>query len=237
MTSSRSTLPNYLQETGMTMSAIVANFAANAVRAPLSGVATLAVVALATALGASSAQAQAAKSSAADSWIKVCRNDDKAKREFCKTAFDLRTTGGQFLASIAVVEVSGEARKVVEMILPTGLLLQPGLKVQVDQNKSEDAKYGMCAPDGCVAQMVSNEAFVTSLKAGTNITITAQGQASNPVAFTFPLATFKAANEGKPLDEAALKKREEAINAEIQDKQKSIEEQLREQQRKATQGK
>ena len=167
----------------------------------------------------------------------MCRSDEKQKKELCKTAYDLRTSGGQFLASIAVVEATGEARKIVEMIMPTGLLLQPGLKVQIDQGKSEDAKFGMCAPDGCVAQMVSNEAFVGAMKKGAQLSITAYGQASNPVTFTFSLASFKSANEGKALDEAALKKREEAIAAEIQQKQKSIEDQLRDEQRKASQAK
>lgn len=214
------------------MTVTVAKSAANAVRHPLSPAVVLGAASLALVLGGTAAQAQSA-TPAADSWIKVCRSDEKQKKELCKTVYDLRTSGGQFLASMAIVEVSGEGRKIIEMIMPTGLLLQPGLKVQVDQNKAEDAKFGMCAPDGCVAQMVSTEAFVGTMKKGSQFVVTAYGQTSNPVAFTFPLATFKAANEGKPLDEAALKKREEAINAEIQQKQKSIEEQLREQQHKA----
>lgn len=205
--------------------------AAKSTRAPI-----LAAIGAAFALTALTAT-PASSQSPTDSWIKVCRTDEKAKKEICKTAYDLRTTSGQFLASIAVVEVSGEARKIVEMIMPTGLLLQPGLKLQIDQNKSEDAKFGMCAPDGCVSQMVSNDAFVASLKKGTALVITAYGQASNPVTFSIPLDSFKAGNEGKSLDDAALKKREDAIAAEIQQKQKSIEDQLRDEQRKAQQAK
>ena len=185
------------------------------------------------ALGASSASAQTA--APADDWVKVCRTDEKQKKEICKTAYDLRTAGGQFLASIAVVEATGEARKFVDLIMPTGLLLQPGIKVQVDQNKAEEGKYGMCASDGCVAQLVASEALVGSMKKGTKLTVTAQSQSDTPVEFSFPLVNFKAANEGKPMDDAALKKREEAIAAENAQKQKSIEDQLREQQRKALQ--
>lgn len=198
-------------------------------RAPI--VAAIAASVTLLAIGCASAQ----QAASADDWVKVCRNDEKQKKEFCKTAYDLRTTGGQFLASMAVVEASGEARKIIELIMPTGLLLQPGVKIQVDQNKAEDGKYGMCAPDGCVAQLVSNEAFLTQMKKGTTLTVIAQGQSANPVNFVFPLASFKAANEGKSIDEATLKKREEAIAEENAQKQKSIEDQLREQQRKAQQ--
>ncbi len=211
------------------MTVTVATFTGKTTRGPI--LAAIGATFALTALVATPAAAQ----SATDSWIKVCRTDEKAKKEICKTAYDLRTSGGQFLASISVVEVSGEARKIIELIMPTGLLLQPGLKVQVDQNKAEDAKFGMCAPDGCVSQMVSNEALVASMKKGSALVVTAYGQASNPVSFSFPLETFKAGNEGKSLDDAALKKREEAINAEIQQKQKSIEDQLRDEQRKAQQ--
>ena len=211
------------------MTVTVAKFAARAARAPITALALLV-------LGSATVAAQS-PAVATDTWIKVCRNDEKAKKEECRTAYDLRTSGGQFLAAISVVEASGEARKILHMIMPTGLLLQPGLKVQVDQNKGEDAKFSMCAPDGCIAMLATNEAFVASMKKGGELTLTAYGQASNPVTFTFPLATFKAGNEGKPLDEAALKKREEAISAEVAQRQKSIEDQLREEQRKATQAK
>jgi invasion protein IalB len=180
--------------------------------------------------------ASAAESAAkGDEWVKVCNTDEKQKKEFCKTAFDLRTAGGQFLASVALVEVTGEARKVMDLIMPTGLLLQPGVKVQVDQNKAEDGKFGMCAADGCVAQLVTSDALIAAMKKGTTMTVTAQGPTANPIEFTFPLASFKASNEGKPLDEATLKKRVEAIAAENAQKQKSIAEQLREQQHKALQ--
>ncbi|MER2604678.1 MAG: invasion associated locus B family protein [Siculibacillus sp.] len=211
------------------MTVTVAKFAEKAARGS-----TLAAMAVALTAGVFTPAPSSAQSAApTDAWIKVCRSDEKQKKELCKTAYDLRSAGGQFLASIAIVEATGEARKIVEMIMPTGLLLQPGLKVQVDQNKGEDAKFGMCAPDGCVAQMVSNEAFVASMKKGSTLTITAYGQASNPVTFTVPLTSFASANEGKSLDAAALKKREEAIAAEVEQKQKSIEDQLREEQRKA----
>ena len=213
------------------MTVTVAKSMAKTARSPL----VLALVASATVIGAAATPAVAQPAVAADQWVKVCRTDEKQKKEICKTAYDLRTSGGQFLASIAVVEANGEARKFVDLIMPTGLLLQPGVKVQIDQNKAEDGKYGMCASDGCVAQLVTSDALVGQMKKGTNLTVTAQGQSANPIEFVFPLTSFKAANEGAAMDEAALKKRDEAIAAENAQKQKSIEDQLREQQRKATQ--
>lgn len=172
---------------------------------------------------------------ATDGWIKICRADEKTKKELCQTGFDLRTTTGQFLASFSLMEMTGEARKIVRLIVPTGLLLQPGLKVQVDDGKPEEGKFGWCAPDGCVVQLLASEPFVAALKKGKSIVVNAQGQAANPVAFSFPLATYKEANEGKPIDAETFEKRQQAIAAEVQQKRQSIEDQLREAQRKAQQ--
>jgi hypothetical protein len=119
------------------------------------------------------------------------------------------------------------------MILPTGLLLQPGLKIQVDQNKPEDAKYTVCAPDACQAEMLISDTIMGQLKKGKLLTVGAEGQAANPVSFSFPLDTFKTANEGKPLDEAEMRKRADAVRAEINAKHKTLEDQLKDAQRKA----
>lgn len=170
-----------------------------------------------------------------DQWLKICQKDEKAKKELCQTVFDLRTNDGQFLATFMVVELTGEARRMARVIVPTGMLLQPGLKVQVDQNKPDDAKYAYCAPDGCISEMLISDAQFANFKKGKTLIVGAQGQAANPVSFNFSLDTFKTANEGKPLDEADIKKHAEAIQAEIDSKRKSLEDQLKDAQRKAQQ--
>jgi invasion protein IalB len=170
-----------------------------------------------------------------DQWVKICRKDEKLKKEICQTAYELRTNDGQFLATFMVVEMTGEARRMARVILPTGMLLQPGLKVQIDQNKPDPAFYTFCAADGCISEMLITDAQFASLKKGKMLTIGAEGQAANPVSFNFSLDTFKSANEGKPLDEADLQKRAEAIQAEIASKRKSLDDQLKDAQHKAQQ--
>lgn len=180
-----------------------------------------------------SAVAQDAGAVATDSWIKICQSDEKTKKELCQTGYDLRTTTGTILASFVLMEMTGETRKIVQLVVPTGLLLQPGVKVQIDDGKAEDGKFGVCRPSGCFVQMVASDPFVAGLKKGKSIVVGAQGQAANPVQFSFPLASYKAANEGKPIDEASFRKRQEAIEAQVTKKQQSFEDQLRDAQRKA----
>ncbi len=176
-----------------------------------------------------------ADDSLTDQWIKVCRKDDKAKKEYCQTAYELRTNDGQFLATFMVVEMTGEARRLARVIVPTGMLLQPGLKVQIDQNKPDDARYTFCAADGCISEMLITDAQFASLKKGKMLTIGAEGQAANPVSFNFSLDTFKTSIEGKPLDDAEIQKREQALQKDIISKRKSLDDQLKDAQHKAQQ--
>lgn len=217
------------------MTVILQEIARRIVVTSLTALMSLIGMAFGSALAQDAPKPAAAGAVTIDGWMKICGNDERQKKEICKTGYDLRSEGGQFLASISVSEMAGEARKIVELIMPTGLLLQPGVKVQVDQNKAEDGKFSLCMPEACVAGFVTTDAFLGSLKKGSTLTVTAQGQAANPISFAFPLASFKSANEGKAIDEATLKKRQEAIAQDIQQKQKSIEEQLRAEQHKATQ--
>ncbi|MEJ1157023.1 invasion associated locus B family protein [Prosthecomicrobium sp. N25] len=189
------------------------------------------------AVGSAVAQGQKGPEAvSADTWIKICQTDEKTKKEVCQTGYDLRTTTGQILASFVLMEMTGETRKIVRIVVPTGLLLQPGLKVQVDDGKAEDGKFGFCSEAGCFVQMVASDPFASALKKGREIVVSAQNQAASAVTFNFPLGSFKVANEGKAIDEETFRKRQEAIRAQVVQKQQSFEDQLREAQRKAQQG-
>lgn len=177
----------------------------------------------------------AANDSVLDDWVKICSTDPQAKKEICQTTYDLRAPTGQFLANFTLMEASGETRKIVRLIVPTGLLLQEDLQMKVDDGKAETVKYAYCAPDACVAQLAGNDAFLATMKKGRNLVVTAVSQNAQPVTFQFPLAGFVASNSGKPLDQAALRKRAESIKQEIQQSQMSLEEQLKAAQQKALQ--
>jgi invasion protein IalB len=174
-----------------------------------------------------------ANDSVLDDWMKICNTDPQAKKEICQTTYDLRASTGQFLANFTLMEASGEARKIVRLIVPTGLLLQEDLQLKIDDGKAEPAKFVYCAPDACVSQIVGSDAFMAALKKGRNLTVTAVGQNTQPVVFQFPLAGFVTSNSGKSLDQTALRKRADSIKQEIQQSQVNLEEQLKAAQEKA----
>ena len=136
------------------------------------------------------AQAQEVQPAEDSPWVKVCNTDPNANKEICLITQELRTDTGQFLSSVAVREIGGEARKTLLIAVPPGMLIQPGLRVQVDAGKQTEAKYGICFPNACYSELVIDDAFVTSLKRGNKLVLTTLNQQAKPVPFELSLAGF-----------------------------------------------
>lgn len=158
------------------------------------------------------AQAQEAESP----WVKVCNTDPKTNKQICLVTQELRTNTGQFLSSVAVRQVADEARKTLLMAVPTGMLIQPGLRVQVDTGQQVQAKYGICFPNACYAELVVDDNFIGSLKQGGKLVLTTLNQQAKAIPFELTLMGFTKVYDGDPMDVAALQKRQEELQAELQ---------------------
>jgi invasion protein IalB len=205
-------------------------------RTPLRRLAAMggaAVLAVAAAAYAAPVFAQDAAAPSPDDWIKICNTDPKTKKQICITNQELRTDDGQFMASVAIREISGEERKVLLIAVPPGMLIQPGLRVQVDNGKQEQAKYSICFPNACYAEMVMSDAAVGQYKKGSNLVLTTLNQQAKPVSFPISLNGFTKVYEGPALDPAALQARQEKLESELQKRADEARKKLIEEQRKA----
>lgn len=196
---------------------------------------------LAGAMAPVAAQEQAA-GSAADAliqadleWIKLCNDDPEAKKRVCLINQELRTDEGQFLASVAIREIEGESRKVLLIAVPPGMLIQPGLRVQVDTGKQEQARYSICFPNACYAEMVVTDAIIAQFKKGNQLVLTTLNQQAKPVNFPISLGGFTKVYDGAPIDAAALQARQQRLESELQKRAEEARGKLIEEQRKATQ--
>lgn len=165
-------------------------------------------------------------------WIKICNNDPKSKKDVCIVNQELRTDSGQFLASVAIREISGEQRKVLLIAVPPGMLIQPGLRVQVDTGKQEQAKYSICFPNACYAEMVINDATIGSYKRGQQLVLTTLNQQAKPVTFPISLNGFTKVYDGPALNPAEIEARQERLESELQKRAEQARERLVEEQRK-----
>lgn len=174
--------------------------------------------ALAALAFSSSAGTVAAQSQEQDSWVKVCNVDPQVNKEICLITQELRTNTGQFLSSVALREIEGEARKTLLIAVPTGMLIQPGLRVQIDSGKQVQAKYGICFPNACYSELVVDEAFVTSMKQGGKMVLTTLNQQAKAIPLELTLIGFTKVYDGEPMDVADLQKRQDELQEELQRK-------------------
>ena len=149
-------------------------------------------------------------------WIKVCNKDPKVNKQICLITQELRTNTGQFLASVALREIEGESRKTLLIAVPPGMLIQPGLRVQVDAGKQAEGKYGICFPNACYSEMVVDDAFIGTLKAGGKLILTTLNQQAKPIPMELTLAGFTKVYTGDPTDVAELQRKQEELQNELQ---------------------
>ncbi|WP_310620001.1 invasion associated locus B family protein [Flexibacterium corallicola] len=169
-----------------------------------------------------------------DAWVKVCNTDPKTKKEFCFISQELRTDTGQFLAQAVVTEVSGEARKRLRMAVPPGMLLQPGLGVQIDGANKTAAKYSICYPNACFAEMVIDDKFIGNMKRGGKLVISTYNQQGKIRPFDLTLSGFTRVYDGEPIKPEELRAKQERLQSELQKRAEAARQRLIEQQRKAS---
>jgi invasion protein IalB len=162
----------------------------------------------------------------AANWVKLCGKDPQGAKEICFVQRELRTDSGQFLASAGIRGVDGEARKILLVQTPVGMLIQPGMRVQVDKGKQEAAKYTICFPNACFAELPVDDAFVSSLKRGNELILTTLNQQAKGVNFKLSLSGFTAAYDGPAIDTAALQRQQQQLQEELQRKAKEAQQKL-----------
>ena len=197
---------------------------------------TVATVLVGVPLGASAQEGEAAATTPESPWAKLCNADPATGKELCLTIQEIRADTGQFIASATIRTIAGEEKKSLITAVPPGMLLQPGLRVQVDDQPPTDVKYGICFPNACYAEIEVNDDFVGKLKAGGRLTITTLNQQAKPVNFPMTLAGFTKAYDGQGLDQAAQQARESELADALARRAENARQKLIEQQQKETGG-
>jgi invasion protein IalB len=180
----------------------------------------------------------AAAQQAADSpWVKICNTDPSSQQKVCLITQELRTDTGQFLASLAIREVDGEARRRLLASVPVGMLLQPGLQLQIDDKEAVRAQYSICFPNACYAELpLDNDAMIKQMKAGGKLRLTVLNQQAKPVPFEMSLVGFTATYDGAGMAPEELQARNEELQQELNRRAEEARQRLIEEQRKATEG-
>ncbi|MCT4657130.1 MAG: invasion associated locus B family protein [Cohaesibacter sp.] len=178
-------------------------------------------------------QAGEALKQANKNWVKICSQDPKTKKSLCMIVQELRAETGQFLASVAVREIEGKKRKSLVIAITPGMLLQPGLSLQIDKGKQNKGAYGICFPNACYAEIVIDANYIAQMKKGSQLSLTTLNQQAQPVRFDLTLSGFTAAYDGKALDPTKVASEQKNLQEELRKRAEEQRQKLLEQKKKA----
>lgn len=160
-------------------------------------------------------QASPTANAAQPEWVKVCNTDPATKKEVCLISRDVRAETGQTIASVALREIKGEPKRFFLAAMPPGLLIQPGIRIVVDQKEPQAGKFSICFPNACYAEVEVKDDFVPSLKKGTQIIVQAMNQQAKTIGFPVTLAGFSKAYDGAPLDPKLVADQQKKLQEEL----------------------
>ena len=75
-------------------------------------------------------------------WTKLCGKENEAgSKEVCLTVKEARLESGEFMASAALIEPSGEPKKILRIMVPLGMQLQVGTRMLIDRGQASIGQF------------------------------------------------------------------------------------------------
>jgi invasion protein IalB len=149
---------------------------------------------LALALAAVSAEraaAQGAVKSVHKDWQIRCDTPPGAKGEQCAliqsvTAEDRANIG----LTVIVLKTADLKSRLMRVVAPLGVLLPSGLGLKIDNADIGRAGFVRCLPNGCIAEVVMDDALITKMRTGKTATFIIFQTPEEGIGFPISLAGF-----------------------------------------------
>src|SRR3954451_2008424 len=153
-------------------------------------------------------------------WTKFCGKDNNnpQAKEVCLTVKEARLETGQFLAGAALIEQTGEEKKLFRITLPLGMQLPQGTRMLLDKEEPMQGRYVVCLPNGCMADFEVSKEFVGKLKKGQQIVLQGINLPGQAASYMLPLTDFAKANEGPATDPKQFEADQKKLQEELQKK-------------------
>ena len=161
-------------------------------------------------------------------WIKICSENPKDKSQVCVVTRERRAATGQLLAAVSLREIKD--KKILVAAVPPGMLLRPGLQIQVDNSEPTKAAYTICFPNLCFAEAEVNADYIGSMKGGNNLIVTTLTQQAKPIKFDISLLGFTKSYDGEAIDPKKLQEDQKKLQDELKRKAEEARKQLIEKQ-------
>jgi invasion protein IalB len=129
-------------------------------------------------------------------WRKVCFKAPDAKT-LCRTTSEGTWDTGQVAVRVDLIERAGGVGR-LQIFVPVGLYLQPGIKVTIDRNATIPVPYNWCLTNMCVAATLANPDLVQELLSGKTFKLEVVDSNFLTVATSLPLDQFASIRDGAP---------------------------------------
>jgi invasion protein IalB len=149
-------------------------------------------------------------------WKKFCLTGKEVNaKEICFTGIDGRGADGIPIASVVLIEPTGEKKKTLRVTIPVGVSLPPGAQIKIGESKSISAPYVICPNMGCLADYPATAEMIAQLRSAKSVILESTQQSGQRNSYAFPLNGFAKAFDGAPGDskvfEAQQKKLQDGL--------------------------
>jgi invasion protein IalB len=151
-------------------------------------------------------------------WTKLCLKQNNAPnaKQVCFTRKEALESGTVVIGA-TLIESEGEVTKILRVTLPLGLQLAQGTRVIVDSNQPMTEPFGICLPDGCLADYNASDGdLIAKMKKGQGLAIQAINSTGQPISLTLPLSDFAKAYDGPPTDPKVFEAQQKKLQEESQ---------------------
>jgi len=138
-------------------------------------------------------------------WYKVCSKVDDI--DVCSVQNAIIDDTGQLVVAIALIAAKGNInRKSMQVTVPTGRFIPPGVVFQIDSGKEQQLPYAICMTDKCIAEVPFTDRTIRSMKNDGDLVVMSVSHVRQPNPIKMSLKGFSAAFNGSPVEPSELEK-------------------------------
>jgi invasion protein IalB len=131
-------------------------------------------------------------------WKKLCfRGAQGADTKMvCRTSIEGKSDLGQIILKVDLIEREDTTSTRLQIFVPDGNFLQPGVRLTVDKGTSMLVPYTICLANGCVAATVPEPKFLRQLETGRILSLEVVNSNVVAVIASLSLDNFASARQG-----------------------------------------
>ena len=122
---------------------------------------------------------------------------------------------GPVVVAAVLIEKRGDATKTLRVTLPTGVHVERGVRIAIDQGEPVERPFAACYVSGCSVNYVGGVELIDRLKQGRMLVLEAVDKTGAPIRVSMPLDDFADAYDGEPQQPKVFEETATKLQAEL----------------------